>query len=271
MRRLRDRVAVVTGAGSGIGRAVCEVLARRGCDLALVDVDEAGAEETARRVQEAGRRATVHRADVSDRQRMQALPDEVLEAHGAVHVLVNNAGVSVSATFEEQSLEDFDWIVGINFWGVVHGCKFFLPVLQRQDEAQIVNLSSMLGLMGVPTQASYCATKFAVRGLSEVLQTELSGTPVRVLCVHPGAVRTNIVNASRSTDADARRRAADLFATRAMPPERAAELIVRSVERGRERLLVCTEAWATDWLKRLAPGLTQTAVGWLARRYGRPA
>jgi NAD(P)-dependent dehydrogenase (short-subunit alcohol dehydrogenase family) len=148
-----------------------------------------------------GRKASVHVADVASRARMAELPEEVLREHGRVSLLVNNAGVSVGGTFEEQSLEDLDWIVGINFWGVVHGCQFFLPHLRRETEAHIVNLSSMFGIVGVPTQSSYCATKFAVRGLSEALWVELRDAGIGVTSVHPGGIRTNIVRTSTSATA----------------------------------------------------------------------
>ena len=192
VRAFRDKVAVVTGAASGIGRALAQDLARRGADLALVDVSAAALAETAGLCAARGRGVTTHIADVADAARMKALAAEVVAAHGRVELLVNNAGVSVTGTFEEQSLDDWRWIVGVNFWGVVHGCKFFLPHLRRAREAHIVNLSSMFGLIGLPTQSSYCATKFAVRGFSEALWAELRGSGIGVTTVHPGGVRTNI-------------------------------------------------------------------------------
>jgi len=262
MRRFQDRVAVVTGAASGIGRALCEALAARGADLALVDLDEEGMAETARRVEATGRRASLHRLDVSDAARMQRLPDEVLAVHRAVHLLVNNAGVSVTASFEEQSLEDWEWIVGINFWGVVYGCRSFLPHLRAQDEAHIVNISSLFGLVGIPTQSSYCATKFAVRGLSESLWVELAGGPVGVTCVHPGGVRTRIVRSSRTADVQMKGQLEEFFEKRAMPPERAARAILRAVERRRLRVRIGPESYVGDWIKRAAPELGQRLVAW---------
>lgn len=271
MRTLEDRVAVVTGAASGIGRATAHALAERGCDVALVDVDEAGLRETEGRVSSAGRKPSRHVADVSDADRMRALVDEVVQAHGRVHVLVNNAGVAVEGTLEEQSLEDMAWLVGVNFWGVVHGCKLFLPVLRREREAHIVNVSSMFGLVGVPTQSSYCASKFAVRGLSDALRAELSGSGIGVTCVHPGGVRTNIVRSARSMDEEARRRTVELFDRYAAPPERVGRAIVRAVLRGRARLVVCREARAADWLVRLAPVTVGRLVGLAYRRRERAA
>lgn len=266
MKRLRDRVAVVTGAASGIGRATAGALARRGCDLALVDVDPDGLAQAAREVSDLGRRASTHVANVAHADRMRALADEVATEHGRVHVVVNNAGVSVTGSFEEQNLEDFEWIVGVNFWGVVYGCRFFLPLLRREDEGHIVNLSSMFGLIGIPTQSSYCATKFAVRGLTEALAAELAGSGIGVTCVHPGGVRTRIVHSGRTADEEERARTIALFERHAAPPERVAEAVVRAVERGRPRLVVCREAHLADWAKRLWPVGSSRLVGWGYRR-----
>ncbi len=267
MRKLEGRTAVVTGAASGIGRSLAQLLARKGCHLALVDVNRNGLEELARDIRAAGRKVSLHEVDVSDKERMRVLPEEIVREHGHVHLLINNAGVAVGSTIEEHRLEDFEWIVGINFWGVVYGCMFFLPYLRREDEAHIVNLSSVFGLIGLPTQGAYCATKFAVRGLSEALWSELHGSNIGVTSVHPGGVRTNIARAARSTDEAAMRRAIDYFDRHTMPPERAAEKIIRAVERNQLRVRICAETYVTDWAKRLFPSLTQRAVAWAYRRW----
>lgn len=269
MKRFTDRVAVVTGSAGGIGRAVAEALARKGCHLALADIDEEGLAETARRVEALGRRATTHRVDVSDRAQMESFVVAVEAAHGRVDVLVNNAGVTVAATFEEQSLEDFAWVVGINLWGVVYGCKLFIPLLARQDEAYVVNLSSMFGLMGMPRQTSYCATKFAVRGLSESLAVELADTSVRVLSVHPGGVRTNIARSARYRGPRAERLRASavrFFEQRGMTPEDAATRIVAAMERNAERLLITPEAHVTDVVKRVYPTVPSRFIAWVHRK-----
>ena len=219
MQQISGRVAVVTGAGSGIGRAVSLELARRGAAVALVDVDEPRLAEVRQAVEARSGTCSTHVVDVASGPRMAALPGEVLDQHGSVHILVNNAGVAVKLPFEQQDAEDLEWITGINYWGVVHGCRYFLPHLRRADEAHIVNISSSAGLTGMKDQVSYSATKFAVRGLSESLYVELAGTRVGITCVHPGAVATNILESARMDPAQ-RARMLPMFKY-AMPPPRA--------------------------------------------------
>lgn len=257
MRTLQDRVAIVTGAASGIGRATSIALAGEGCHLALADIDEAGLEATAAEVRALGRRASAHRVDVADRERMRGWADEVIEAHGAAHVLVNNAGVTVTATFEEHTFADWDFIVGVNFWGVIHGCTFFLPHLRKADEAHIVNMSSVFGLMGAPLQSSYCATKFAVRGLSEALWVELREANIGVTSVHPGGIRTSIAASARGADVQAKEASTKFIAGARVLPEDCARKIVAAIKGNRMRQLVAGEAYVIETLKRLAPELVQ--------------
>ena len=265
MKQLTNRVAVVTGAGGGIGRATSVLLAERGCRLAISDIDRAGLEETKRLIEQTGAKVSVHVVDVSNRERMQAFVGEVLEAHGGVNILVNNAGVSVSATFENQSIEDFEWLMGINFWGVVYGCKLFLPALLAAEEGHIVNISSVFGLVGVPLQSSYCASKFAVRGFSESLRAELGHTRVRVTSVHPGGVATNIAASTRvrGDEADHQRHARIVRSFKKMlPPEKAAARIVAGIERDRPRVLITRETYLLDFAKRAFPDTASALVTW---------
>ncbi|KIG15364.1 Short chain dehydrogenase [Enhygromyxa salina] len=264
MRSLDKRVAVVTGASSGIGRATAKALAAKGCTLAIADIDETGLAQTANELP--GTQHSTHLVDVSDKQRMQAFASEVEQAHGPAHIVINNAGVTVTDKLEDHSLEDFEWIVGINFWGVVYGCKFFLPQLQANGWGAFVNLSSMFGLTGVPKQSSYCATKFAVRGFSESLSIELANENIDVISVHPGGIRTNIVRNSRGADDGKRQRIIDWFDTQGMKPEKAASKIVAAVEHRKQRVVITPEAWATDIIKRLYPSIPRRLAGWAVRK-----
>ena len=269
MKQLANRVAVVTGASSGIGRATSLLLAQRGCRLAISDVDASGLEETRRLIEAQGGQVTTHIVDVSKRDQMQRFVDEVLAAHGGVNILVNNAGVSVGGTFVDQSLEDFEWLMSINFWGVIYGCKLFLPALLAAEEGHIVNISSVFGLVGVPMQSSYCASKFAVRGFSESLLAELGGTRVGVTCVHPGGVATNIAAASKvvGNEATHERHAKIVRQFRKMlPPEKAAEKIVAGIERRSQRVLITRETYLLDFAKRVFPTGSSSLVQWGFRR-----
>jgi NAD(P)-dependent dehydrogenase (short-subunit alcohol dehydrogenase family) len=270
MKKLTDRVAVVTGAGSGIGRAVSVLLARRGCRLAIADINEVGLAETAQQIRGLGRTVTTHVVDVSSKHRMHEFVAEVVDAHGGVNILINNAGVAVVSDFADHSIEDFEWLMGINFWGVVYGCKFFLPHLVKADEAHIVNISSLFGLMGIPQQTSYCASKFAVRGFSESLRVELASSHVGVTSIHPGGIATNIVADARlagtAQDPKSHARMVKSF-KKMMPPSEAAEAIVRGIERNKPRVLITRESYLADVAKRLAPGLSVDVMSWGYQRY----
>ena len=254
---LRGRVAVVTGAGGGIGRAVALALARRGSHLTLVDVDAAGVAATATEAEALGVRAVARPMDVTDRAGVAALPAEVRAAHGRVDLLVNNAGVAVGGTFEQVSEADFDWLMAINFDAVVRLTRAFLPLLATSDDARIVNVSSIYGIVSPPGQTAYSASKFAVRGFSNALRHELAETRIGVTVVHPGGVATAIARSARvppgiAADELERRRAAMDKKLR-MPPARAAEIIVRAVERRRARVLVGSDAVVVALLERFAP------------------
>jgi len=253
MKRLEGRVAVVTGAASGIGRATALRLAGRGCDLALADIDAAGLETIEQELSSQPVHVSTHQLDVASVDAMQAFPARVEAAHGAAHILVNNAGVAASGRFDEQRLEDLEWLVGINYWGVVYGCRFFLPLLKRQDEAHIVNLSSMFGFLGLPGQSGYCATKAAVRALSESLWAELRADGIGVTSVHPGTIQTSIVRSGRIRDESERNEMQSFFDRVGSPPDRVARAIVKGIVHNRLRVRVRPESYATDWAKRIAP------------------
>jgi NAD(P)-dependent dehydrogenase (short-subunit alcohol dehydrogenase family) len=253
MHKLLDRTAVVTGAGSGIGRAIALLLARRGCRVALVDVNVDGLAETDAKIKDRGGVSSTHVVDVANREQMLALPEAVLAAHGGVHILVNNAGVTTTAAFHEHTLDDFDWVMGVNLWGVVHGCHAFMPHLLRADEAHIVNISSIFGVVGIPGQSSYCASKFAVRGFTESLWEELDGTHVGVSCVHPGGVSTGIASAARMADESQREGLVAFFRDKAIPASTAAAQIVDGILKSKRRILITREAHALDLLKRVFP------------------
>lgn len=251
-------VAVITGAGSGIGRALALRLAReRIAGLALADVDETGLSETAALVESLGVPTTTHAIDVSKLDDVKRLAEESVAAHGRVTHLVNNAGVGLLGTFEHISLDDFEWLMGINFWGVVYGCKVFLPILRQQPSAHIVNVSSVFGFIAPEEQSAYCSSKFAVRGFTESLRHELEGTNVFVSAVHPGGIKTNIARRSRlgmNTPKEWKEQGANFFDKVARTsPETAAGVIVRGIKSRNPRILIGPDARGIDLIARLFP------------------
>jgi NAD(P)-dependent dehydrogenase (short-subunit alcohol dehydrogenase family) len=254
---LKGRVTVITGAGSGIGRAIALCVARRGGHLALADIDETGLSQTQAQASAAGVRVSGHRLDVTDRRAVAALPAEVLNVHGQADLLINNAGVALGGNFDLVSEADFDWLMEINFHAVVRMTRAFLPLLRASDDARIVNLSSVFGLIAPPGQSAYSASKFAVRGFSNSLRHELAGTRVGVSVVHPGGVATAIARNARIADgvsADERRLRLEVAEKMLrMPADKAGEIIVRGVEQRRARILVGTDAIIISLLERLAP------------------
>lgn len=257
MKKLPGSVAVVTGSASGIGRALCLQLAARGCNLAIADIDSAGLAETCELVERVGVRCTCHVVDVASRTAVEAFARDVADAHGAVHLLFNNAGVTVVDTVAGIEYDDFEWIMQINFWGVVYGTKAFLPLLREQDEAHIINVSSLFGLMSLPLQSAYNASKFAVRGFTEALKMELAGSPVRVSCVHPGGIKTSITHNSRIGEVayeGSKEELAKSFELKAVTtPEKAAITIIKGVLRNKRRILVGADAKIADWVVRHFP------------------
>lgn len=256
---IRGCTAIVTGAAGGIGRGIALALARRGCNLALADRNEAGLAETRALLAPSQVEISCHRLDVTDREAVATFPRIIEQAHDRADILVNNAGVAVGGTFEEISEEDFEWLFEINFWGVVRMTRAFLPLLRRSDEAHIVNISSLFGLIAPPGQSAYCASKFAVRGFSESLRRELEaeGAKVAVTTVHPGGVATAIAdNARTPKNRDPELRARELEHFRKflkMPADRAGEIIVAGMERRKPRVIVGSDAKGAALIERIAP------------------
>lgn len=248
---------MVTGAAGGIGRAIAGSLARRGCHLALADIDDAALERTAAEVAAPGVRVSRHHLDVSDRAAVAAFPQHVTAEHPGVDLLVNNAGVALFGTFEQVSESDFEWLFAINFWGVVRMTRALLPLLHQSDDARVVNMSSLFGLIAPPGQTAYAASKFAVRGFSESLRQELAGTRIGVSVVHPGGVATSIAKSARlpqdiaEDEAAGRLKSFESFLR--LPPEIAGEIIVRGVENRKARILVGSDAKTIALIERLMP------------------
>src|SRR3954466_2370136 len=276
MTAIPGAAAAVTGAASGIGRALAFELAARGCDLALADRDEAGLQAVAAEIAKTqARKVTVHRLDVGEPGEIAAFTQASVAAHPGLNIVINNAGVALLGQFSEVDQAQMDWLMHINFWGVVHSCRAFLPHLSRQREAHIVNLSSIFGIVAPPGQTTYSAAKFAVRGFSESLRHELqmAASPVRLSVVHPGGVSTNIVRNSRAgvgvTDNARRVQSIERFDAMARTTPAAAALrIIEGIEKNAPRILIGNDARFMDLLQRFRPG-TYWAV--LAKRIERMA
>ncbi len=274
MRSFANKVAAITGAASGIGRALAVELAAKGCHLALSDVNEEGLAETVGQASGLGARVTSARVDVADREAVYAWADRVVREHGKVNLIFNNAGVALGSTVEKMSYGDFEWLMGVNFWGVVYGTKAFLPHLKASGDGHIVNISSVFGLAGIPTQSAYNAAKFAVRGFTESLREELDmlGYGVSASSVHPGGIKTSIARSARMDDSirdlglgregfDTRDAFEKSFITSA---EKAAKTILQGVQRNQRRILVGPDARVYDWMVRLFPTAYQRiAVGYV--------
>ncbi len=274
MKHFDRRVAAITGAGSGIGRALAVDLAGRGAALALSDVDAEGLETTTDLCEEHGVVVTSQRVDVADRAAVHAWADEVVADHGRVNLVVNNAGVALSSSVDSMDYDDFEWLMNINFWGVVHGTKAFLPHLKASGEGHIVNLSSVFGLVSIPSQAAYNAAKFGVRGFTDALRIELDieRCGVSATTIHPGGIKTNIARNSRSDGSaeglglgpDDDGEGFDSIA-RTSPADAAAQ-ILRAVERNRRRALIGPDARLFDLASRLPATLYQRGLVAAGRR-----
>ncbi|MBW2051479.1 MAG: SDR family NAD(P)-dependent oxidoreductase [Deltaproteobacteria bacterium] len=262
MQNLKDKVAAVTGAASGIGRMLAVNLAKEGCEVAIADLDQAGLEETANMIDDKKIKVSTHLVDVANRDQVYQFADDVQTQHNRVDIIINNAGVGLSETLEDVKYEDFDWLLGINLWGVIYGSKAFLPYLKQRPEANIVNISSVHGLFTNRNVGPYCTSKFAVRGFTLALTQELKNTSVKVSCVHPGGIKTNIVRNTRfykgsnpdMTHADAVAGFDKLAHTSA---DKAAQIIIRGVKKNKARILVGFDAHVYALTQRLFPNLWQ--------------
>jgi NAD(P)-dependent dehydrogenase (short-subunit alcohol dehydrogenase family) len=269
VKSFENKVAAITGAGSGIGRALALALAAEKCDLAISDVNEAGLAETAERALKLGVKVTSAKVDVAKREQVQAWAAAVKRNHGKVNLVFNNAGVAVAGTVEGLSYEEYEWIMGINFWGVVNGTKEFLPLLRAGGDGHVINISSIFGIFAQPSQSAYNASKFAVRGFTESLRQELDilQSGVSATCVHPGGIKTNIARDARLnasvrdiTGADPAQGKADFEKMFITTPETAAQTILRGVRRDARRVLIGPDAKALDLMQRLLPTFYQWLV-----------
>ena len=270
MKSFKNKVAAITGAASGMGRTLAVELARRGCHLALSDVNEADLAKTAELAGQHGVRVTIARLDVANREAVYAWADQVVRDHGKVNLIFNNAGVALSSTIEGMEDDELAWIMNINFWGVVNGTKAFLPHLKASGNGHVVNVSSVFGLFAQPGMSAYNATKYAVRGFTESLRQELDMEDSRVSasCVHPGGIKTNIAKTARMNESMAKvtgqppDKARQQFNDQLLrtTPEKAAQVILRGVQRDSRRILIGADAHAIDVMLRLAPVLYQRVV-----------
>ena len=275
MKELADKTAAVTGAASGIGRMLAVNLAHEGCNLAIADIDADGLQETASMINN-GVRVSTHVVDVSKRDQVLKFADEAAVHHGGVDIIINNAGVALGDFLECVPVEDFEWLMGINFWGVVYGTTAFLPYLKQRPEGHIVNVSSINGIMPNPNNGPYCSAKFAVKGYTETLCQEMHGTNIKVSCVHPGGIRTNIARNARYNNALCsltRDQGVALYENELlrMSADKAAKVIISGIRRDKRRILIGMDAKIIDLFTRLFPvtmvKLSGTFSRFIARSY----
>jgi len=262
MKNFKNKVAAITGAGSGIGQQLAILLAKQGCHLSLSDINGKGLQQTVELLKPYSTiTVTTKKLDVSDREAVKQWAQETVQDHGSVNLIFNNAGVALGSTVEGATYEDLEWIVGINFWGVVYGTKEFLPFIKQTQDGHIINISSLFGLTAQPTQSAYNATKFAVRGFTESLRQELDieKSGVSSLCVHPGGIRTNIAKSAKMSDSlnslgmDPTKSIQNFDKLLRTPPEEAASQILQAVLKNKRRLLIGSDAKILDAFQRLFP------------------
>lgn len=258
MKEVSNKVAAITGAASGIGQMLAVNLAGMGCTVAISDVDMDGLKQTAAMIEKQNSKVSVHKVDVADRSQVEQYATDVVQQHGQVDLIINNAGVCVAESVDDVCYEDFQWLMGINFWGVVYGVKAFLPYLKQQPESHIVNISSVNGFITWPNHAPYCASKFAVKGFTESLWQELRSTNVRISCVHPGGIKTSIARNTRFYKSPGCKMtheeciaAFDKIA--GTSADKAARQIIQGILKNKQRILVGPDAYLMDILTRLFP------------------
>jgi short-subunit dehydrogenase len=259
----KDNVAVVTGAASGIGKSLALKLATQGCHLALADKDIDGLLAVQQQVEHLGVNCIISALDVSDNKAFIAFAEHVFSEFSRVDMLFNNAGVSLIDSVEGQSLEDFHWLMNINFWGVVYGTNAFLPYLQKSPKAHIVNVSSLFGLLSLPLQSAYNSSKFAVRGFTESLKMEMAGTNVSVHCVHPGGIKTNITNSAKisSLHVSKSKILEDFNKQAKTTADQAADVILAGMAKGSRRILIGADAKLLDRIVRWFPSMYEKILG----------
>lgn len=275
MKNLANKTAAITGAASGIGRMLAVNLAKEGCNLAIADVNAEGLQETARLV--TGKvRVSTHIVDVSNREQVFAFAEAAAKHHGGIDIIINNAGIAVADFLETVPLEDFEWLFGINFWGVVYGTMAFLPYLKKQPEGHVVNISSINGIVPNPNNGPYCSAKFAVKGYTETLAQEMHGTNIHVSCVHPGGVKTNIARnakVNRTLYSISKENGVRLYDKKLLPTtaDKAANIIISGIKGNKRRIMIGKDAKFMDLIARLFPVSTVNLMGWifrfLARKY----
>ncbi len=263
---LQGKTALITGGGSGIGFAIAQRLAAQGCAIALVDANRERLAAAGRILESTGQTVTTHELDVSDESGVRALGEEFARRERGLNILVNSAGVSLAGRFTETTLADMRWVLDVNFWGTVYCCKFLLPALKCESEAQIVNICSSFGWLGWAGKTAYSASKFAVRGFSEALRMELSGSSVGLTVVYPGPVATNIVADGRVANEQQRRAELEFLSRRAIPAERVAKRVVDSIRKNPARVRLSADYLLMDWLARIAPGGAQAMGARIARK-----
>lgn len=268
MKIQNGHVAVITGAGGGLGSALARALAEKGCALALSDISKDALQKTVADLPDSVGAVTQHVVDVSDRKAMIKFAKDVQKAHGGVNILINNAGITLQKNFSTHSLEDWDRMMGINLWGVIHGCHVFDAALHEANTAHVVNLSSMSAFLGLPGQSSYCATKAGVQLLTDCLWAEWGTTGIGVTSVHPGAIRTNMIMATleESDDVEQARKNFDLAHKTGVDADYAAAKIVRAIEKNKMRVKIGKDAYIFHILMRFFPGLANTAMKAVARK-----